>query len=120
MPFPYARRALKPVIGQSASDPMLAWIYCETVKVLRHKGILAPLRQYTNQPELFAEALADVRCGQLLTRMSEMLPVTDAEPNETGLVNKLFPAARSFKHTVAATLHRWRSRSRPAGKKCKK
>lgn len=108
MPFEYARKALKPESGHSIPDAMMAFLMCETVKLLRQEGILEPLAVYEADPDAFAEALADTRAARLVVRMAAMDPVTDSDPSETEEVKELLPGAAGDAHTAQKTIMRWR------------
>jgi hypothetical protein len=116
MPFDYARKALKPKCGHSVPDGMMAFLYCETVKLLRHEGILEALSVYENDGEAFAEALADTRTSAFLTRMADMMPATDTEPSETEEVKETLPVLSKHKHTVQKTISRWKRCTKAASR----
>jgi hypothetical protein len=111
LPFACARKSLQPTLGFAASDSVLAYLFCETTKVLRQEGVLEPLKEYKGKPLLFSQAMADVRCKRLLSRMAAMHAASDSEGDETALVKELFPETRHVYHNAASTLKRWRSRS---------
>lgn len=120
LPFDEAQPVLKSQVGVIAGPPLLSFFYCEAVKVLRHEGILVPLKHYDGQPMLFAEALADVRFSRLLSRMMELQACSDSEASETELVNRHFPAAGEVHHAAQQTLKRWLRRTASSDAKKRK
>lgn len=117
MPFGYARKALKAASGYDIPDGMMAFLMCETVKLLRNEAVLEPLSHYENNPFAFAEAMADMRASRLVVRMAGLEPVTDSDPSETEEVNSSLPDAASGSHTAQHTMSRWRRCLRAAARR---
>jgi hypothetical protein len=110
LPFGVARLRLRHCARHPLSDGILAYVYCETTKLLLHEAILAPLQSYRNKTELFAEALLHEKASALLVRLRKMVPEEDDESRETALVNQAFPVSCRQPHNVSATLKRWKAR----------
>jgi len=108
LPFDSAARELRRLTGKQYEESLLAYCYCETVKILLHEGVLFPLREYANSADMFAEHLASKECKRLAVTMEWMKPVEFESDAETQLVNDLFPAARCKTHTNTDAERRWK------------
>lgn len=119
LPFADARKRLMRCFPchKTPGAAMLAFSYCEAVKVLKHERILGPLRQYDGHPELLAEALTSTACSRLLSRMLTLDPVSDEDASETELVNRLFPQAGRRRHMAQQTVKLWKKVNRAADTK---
>lgn len=106
LPLTDARAFLRRYVGSQVDNGYVAFVYCETVKILRHEGILEPLGNYSDAPDAFAEALASLRAGRLVQKLADMDPVVwdgNAECRELRRV-----AADVEDHTSTDILARWR------------
>ncbi|HSG20304.1 MAG TPA: hypothetical protein VLA31_06005, partial [Burkholderiaceae bacterium] len=108
LPFDDARQHLASTLGFHVNNAMMAFLYCEATKLLRHEGVLRPLEHYENDPESYTEAMASPRASSLVRLMAELEPMSVSEPSETEEVRSLFPSTRENKHTHQKTLARWR------------
>lgn len=109
LPFVDARKALRRETGdQPYDDNLIAFFYCETMKVLRHEGILQPLRYYAARPARFAEDMASNSAKRLADWIETMETVGLQDNGETDLLNEICPEARQLRHSSTNVLERWR------------
>lgn len=108
LPFASCSKDLRKITGMQYEESLLAFFYCETVKILRHEGVLEPLHHYDEAPGLFAEHLASTQCRRLADTMAGMAAFEFESDSETNLVNRLFPDANIRKHTSTDAVRRWR------------
>ena len=109
LPFADTRKKLHTILGFPPSDSILAYIYCETTKVLLEEKVLAPLPEYVGSPALFAQHLSDDIMKMLVERMAAMPPVHESDSEETRQVKNNFPTTAHLNHHTASTLWHWRS-----------
>jgi len=107
-PFDSASKELRRLTGKQYEESLLAYCYCETMKILLHEGVLFPLHEYANSADMFAEHLASEECERLAVTMEWMKPFELESDAETQLVNDLFPAARCKTHTNTDAERRWK------------
>jgi len=108
LPFASSSKELRRLTGKQYEESLLAYSYCETVKILQHEGVLGPLHHYDSSTDLFAEHLASKECERLADTMEGMTAFELESDAETQLVNDLFPEARRRKHTSTDAERRWR------------
>jgi len=108
LPFVDAARELRQITGEQYEESLLAFFYCETVKVLRHESVLEPLHRYNDAHGRFAAHLASIRCKRLADTMEGMVSVEVVGGSETELLNRVCPGAKRMRHSSTDVVRRWR------------
>ena len=103
-----AARELRQTTGEQCEENLLAFFYCEAIKILRHEGVLEPLRRYDDARGRFAEHLASTRCTRLADAMEGVDSVELGGDSETELVNRVCPGTKRIRHSSADVVRRWR------------
>ncbi len=107
--FEACRSHLRSKLGSVPSDALLAYYYCETVKVLRSERLLAAMSTYAGDPESFAQALVSPSMKDFLQRLRRLQPRPLCDNSETELLNAVAPAARLQVHRSTDAVRRWRA-----------
>ncbi len=108
LPFAEAARELRQLTGEQYEENLLAFFYCETIKILRHESVLEPLHHYDAERGRFTEHLASTRCKRLADTMEGMATVELGGDSETELVNRVCPGAKRLRHSSTDVVRRWR------------
>jgi len=108
LPFVDAARELRQITGEQYEENLLAFFYCETIKILRHESVLEPLHRYDDAPGRFAAHLASIRCKRLADTMEGMVSVEVVGGSETELLNRVCPGAKRMRHSSTDVVRRWR------------
>ena len=108
LPFAEAARELRRLTGEQYEENLLAFFYCETIKILRHEGVLEPLIHYDEARDRFTEHLASSRCKRLANKMECMASVELDGDSETEHVNRVCPGAKRIRHSSTDVVRRWR------------
>jgi len=109
VPFHMASRTLRRLTGDPTyAHTLLAFFYCETIKILRHEGVLHPLGQYQGYAARFVEDLASKRCRCLAVSIQTLPRQPFEGDTETHYVNRVCPGARNMKHASTDVVRRWR------------
>lgn len=107
--FKAARVHLRSRLGCVPSDALLAFFYCETVKILRYEKLLQPMASYVQDVEGLATALTAPACKQFVVKLRGMSSEELSDNSETELLNHVLPAARSARHSSTDSVRKWRS-----------
>jgi hypothetical protein len=113
--FEACRSHLRSKLGSVPSDALLAYYYCETVKVLRSERLLAAMSSYRGDPESFAKALVSPSMKEFLELLRHLQPGHLSDNSETELLNAVAPAARLQVHHSTDAVRRWRALRDAAG-----
>ena len=108
LPFADAARELRRITGEQYEENLLAFFYCEVIKILRHESVLEPLHHYDEERGRFVEHLASSRCKRLADTMDGMPNVDLGGDSETELVNRVCPGAKRIRHSSTDVVRRWR------------
>jgi len=108
LPMDVACRRLRTKQAGKPDMGFLAWLFCETCKILRHEGVLAPLVEYGDgEVQALAAALASKRAYAVLRKAQHIRPVP-VPSAEFDLLERIADDEWNWRHNHTEFLKVWK------------